>query len=467
MKNVFLSTALLLVAVVLLAQKKKNPSPSPAEIKVPMVADRWQFEANGAEFITHKNVPAMKLAGPQRITLKNVDFKDGTIEYDVEPLADGFAGIYFHTGDKNETEYLYLRTSRAGNPVAMDAVQYAPYNKGVLLWDIFGCYQGPAVIKTQEWNHIKMIISGAQMLVFVNDQNTATLEIPQLEGNRPSGSIAFDGKCIVANVTIKAGVVDGLPARAGFDPTHHDPRYIRQWQVSQPHDLPSGKELYAADFPKATTEWLTVGAERRGLINLTREFGGADARRYVLLRTKVNAKVARKVRLSLGFSDDVWVYVNRQLAYIDKNDYRSPAMRKKPDGRISVENAQFEVPLKEGDNELLIGLANDFYGWGLMALINDLEGITTSVNFPKPPDPPKDMNIFAGTYKCPEFPEIIFSVENNTLMGKNAGQSPIALEYFETNKFKYEQAGIVVEFFPNDQKMVLTQGGKASTFVKQ
>ena len=50
-------------------------------------------------------------------------------------------------------------------------------------------------------------------------------------------------------------------------------------------------------------------------------------------------------------------------------------MRKIPDGRISVENAQFELPLKAGDNELLIGVANNFYGWGVIARLESMDGI--------------------------------------------------------------------------------------------
>lgn len=408
----------------------------------------------------------MKLTGTDKIILKDLEFKDGTIEYDVEPLTEGFAGIYFHRTSNDETEYLYLRTARAGNPAAMDAIQYAPFTKGVLLWDLFDWFQGPAPIRNDEWNHVKLVVSGSQMIVFVNDMNTTVLEIPQLEGNTPSGRIAFDGKCIVANVIIKPGAVDGLPSRPGFDPTHRDPRYIRTWQVSKPLELPMGKELYEADFPNNTTKWLTFVAERRGLINLSREFGGGN-RRYAWLRTKINARVAKTLQLSLGFSDDVWVYVNRQPVFVDKNNYRSPAMRKRPNGRISVDNATFGIPLKEGDNELLIGLANDFYGWAIIAQLEDVEGLTLSIDFPKPIAPPDDLSKYTGTYKSSEFPDIIFTIENNTLMGRNPEQPAIALEYFDTDKFSYAPAGIIVEFVLSENRIILREGGKESTFVKQ
>lgn len=449
-----------------LAQKTKKHPVSSSEFRVPIVTGSWEGTPDGVEFVQYKNVQAMKISGKERILLRDYAFTDGTIEYDVEPLSEGFAGIYFHMANNDETEYLYLRTARAGNPVAMDAIQYAPYNKGVLLWDMYYWFQGPAKIKKDDWNHIKIIVSGAQMIVYVNDLNTTTLEIPRLEGNQQTGRIAFDGRCAVANVVIRPGVTEGLSTRAGFDPTHHDPRYIRSWQVSKPSELPRGKELFDADFPTHATEWLTFNAERRGMINLSREYGNSSNRRYVWMRTRIHSPSEKKITMSLGFSDDVWVYANRSPVFADKNDYRS-AMRKKPDGRLSTENAHFEIPLKEGDNELLIGLANDFFGWGIIALLEDVEGLTISSDFPKPPDPPKDLTKYTGTYKSPQFPDIILTAENNVLMGKNPGSPSIALEYFDTDKFRYLPGNIVVEFHLDEHKFILIEGGKESTFVKQ
>jgi hypothetical protein len=34
------------------------------------------------------------------------------------------------------------------------------------------------------------------------------------------------------------------------------------------------------------------------------------------------------------------------------------------------------LPLIAGDNELLIGVGNDFYGWGMVARLDSLEGLT-------------------------------------------------------------------------------------------
>jgi len=47
-----------------------------------------------------------------------------------------------------------------------------------------------------------------------------------------------------------------------------------------------------------------------------------------------------------------------------------------PDGRLSVQNGSFVLPLKAGDNEIAVALANNFYGWGLILRLENLDGLT-------------------------------------------------------------------------------------------
>lgn len=468
MKKIVFIVSFFFLSVPLFSQNsRKKPMAALSSVNIPMTPGRWEFPAGSAEFITHKNVPALRILGNDKIVSKDLQFSDGTIEFDMEPESGSFAGVFFRMADNNETEYFYLRLARAGNVVAMDAAQYAGFNKGVNLWDLLDYYQGPANFKMNDWNHIKLVISGFQMLVYVNDMQRATLEIPRLEGNTTSGKIAFNGRCVIANLTLKHNEVEGLSSREGFDPTHHDPRYIKAWQVSDPQPLPKGRELFEGDFPKLSHVWQDIRAERRGLINLTRVYGGAEGRRYVWLRTKLVSQTEQTRKISLGFSDEVWVYLNRALVFVDKNIYTSPQMRKDPDGRISIENAQVEVTLKAGENELLVGLANDFYGWGLIARLDKMEGIEVNTTYPPPIQQPKDLTVYTGTYNATDSSEkLLFTSVNDVLMGQSPGQSAVALEYFEEHKFRLEQVGVVIEFYPQEKKLLLKQGNSIKTFIK-
>lgn len=212
-----------------------------------------------------------------------------------------------------------------------------------------------------------------QLRAFVNDMTRPALEIPYLEGNSSRGAIAFEGFAAFANLIIKPNAVEDLPPGKGPDLTNHDANYIRQWLVSKPLPLESGRELDPQDFPTMETSWDSLDTERNGLINLTRKFG-VDDRRYVWLRATLEASTALQRKIELGFSDEVWVFVNRRMVYVDKNLYIQQ-MRKTPNGRCSIQNSSFSISLKPGDNELLIGVANDFYGWGIIARLENMEGI--------------------------------------------------------------------------------------------
>lgn len=338
---------------------------------VPLKAENWTFNAGKVEFANYKDRPAMKLL-PEAgmVVLKDLDFRDGTIEFDHEPLHPAFASFYFHYKDPKENECFYFRTARAGFPQAGDAIQYAPFVDGVNLWDMLYHYQANADFKKGQWNHVKLVISGKQMRVYVNDLSKPSLVIPRLEGNVASGTLAFDGESVISNLVIKPGEVEGLGSEAGVDLTDNDPRYLRNWEVSTPFDM-QGVDFTAKWLPNESTKWESVAAERMGLINLTRKFGKSNQRRFVWLKTTIKMSSAQLKKMHLGFSDEVWVLVNGRPLYTDKNWYTEP-IRKEPAGRCSIENASFHVQLKEGDNTIMIGVANDFYGWGIIARLDDL-----------------------------------------------------------------------------------------------
>jgi len=65
---------------------------------------------------------------------------------------------------------------------------------------------------------------------------------------------------------------------------------------------------------------------------------------------------------------------NGSLIHVDKNLYGSP-MQKVSNGRCSIENINLPLPLREGENQLMIGVSNFFYGRGIVARFNDLEEI--------------------------------------------------------------------------------------------
>jgi hypothetical protein len=342
--------------------------------KIALKADNWTFPEGTVQFKEVDARPVMQIdSAPGKVVLKSLDFTDGTIEFDYAPMDDVFSFIYFRYKSSDECESMYFRNQRAGNLSAGDALQYAPHIKGIGFWDMLFDYQTFARFKKNDWNHIKMVIAGKQMRVYLNNETTPTLGIPQLEADVLHGTLAFEGRAAIADLMIKPGITENLDRLPGVDLTAHDPAYLRNWEVSTPINTPPKVDFSSDWLPAKDATWTPITAERRGLVNLTRQFPMSKARRFVWLKTTVQAKTAGTKKMQLGFSDDVWVYVNGRLLYVDKNGYTGP-IRKEPAGRCSIENTSFAVPLKEGDNELMIGVAADFFGWGIIARLASVGG---------------------------------------------------------------------------------------------
>lgn len=335
-------------------------------------AENWEFKPGAVEF---GGVSMMKiLEGNELIRLKTVDFSDGTIEYDYLPGEKVFASMYFRWKDKEESECFYFRMEQAGHPQAMQAIQYAPIIKGVNLWNLMGYYQGNANFQAGVPIHVKLVVSGKQMRIYVNGADRPAMEIPRLEGNNDHGSIVFQGQAVISHLTVRPGQVEGLAAAEGIDPTANDPRYIRHWQMTEPDSIPGPVDFSYNLIPDSAKVWKPIVAERRGIVNLTRLYGLGKGHRIVWLRATIHSEEARECLLRLGFLNEVWVFINGQLLYVDKNFFGEPIAKQA--GRLAIENGLLRLPLRVGDNELMIGVgSNNFYGWGIAARVDEMRGI--------------------------------------------------------------------------------------------
>ncbi len=274
------------------------------------------------------------------------------------PRAGMGASFVFRAANEDTFEMFYLRP-RPNCQEAPDCIQYAPQTHGVLLWDLFPQYQGPAPLRTGQWNHVKLVVSGKRMNIYINGATKPTLKIGHLEGDTKQGGLMLAGAGFFAELTVHPNVVDGLPSDPEPDETASDSCYLHHWKLSRFSKLAQGQAPTYADLPGASAEWVSLDGERA----------------LVWLKTTIHSDSAQQKHASLGWAREVFVFVNGQLVYADKNLFQPPQARKPPDGRLSLENGSLMLPLKAGDNELAVAVANNFYGWGIKMRLDDTKGV--------------------------------------------------------------------------------------------
>lgn len=360
-------------------------------IRVAMTSGRWQ--ANGDVSFQHDPAGRDLLVVKKGYAeLKDTDFSNGTIEFDVKFVGQRITGITFRQHD-DAADALYFRPS-TDCAVSEECIQYMPTAHHLFEWDLYGQYQTHAPIDAGGWNHVRLVLSGARMQVFINGARSPTLAVATLVGGFPDGTIRLHGPASYAHLSLAPNVVAGLPALASSDPAKSDLRYIRHWLVSAPFVMPgrmdatlqqkTGIDPAYSSAPGATASWKHIPLDPGGLVNLTRWYGDAQAGQAIAgiwLKTTINADQDRMTHVDIGWTREVWIFVNGTLAYQGKNLYGVKGASKEPGGRLSLTNGSFDLKLRKGENRIVVALDDNFaggqqhWGWGLEMRLANSHGL--------------------------------------------------------------------------------------------
>jgi hypothetical protein len=351
-----------------------TPVASAQAIKIAMAAEHWQTETGVFEKI--QGMDALALHDGGLAIAKGVTLRDGTIEFDAQPLVMG-AGLAFRQRDNDTFESFYIRPTGKCSQAA-NCLQYSPQTHGVLLWDLYPEYQSAAPIRDGEWNHIKIVVSGRRMNVYVNGGSSPSLQVGHLEGDTAEGGLALQGPGYFANFTIEPNATEGLAPDPEPDPASQDLHLIRNWQLGPASELAPEKNPTFDGMPSSPAAWRPIIAERGGLVNISRQYGlplPYPRRNLTWIRTTISSDRPQTIRTAIGWVREIWVFVNGKLIYSDKNLFFPPTARKNPDGRCSLTNGFFQLPLNAGSNEVVIAVASGFYGWALIFRPDDITGL--------------------------------------------------------------------------------------------
>jgi D-alanyl-D-alanine carboxypeptidase len=106
---------------------------------------------------------------------------------------------------------------------------------------------------------------------------------------------------------------------------------------------------------------------------------------------------------------------------------------------------------------------------GVVMPMNDILIGALSIYFNKPYTLPEfkegpelsseDLDVYLGTYSSSDFPlKVTITKKGNILMGQAIGQPAFSLEAYDTHVFRFVQAGLTLEFDPENETMMLLQG---------
>jgi len=308
---------------------------------------------------------------------RDTRLQDGTIELDMQLTGKrSFVYLQFRMAADHEYEEIYFRAHKS---LAPDGIQYTPVFNGISNWQLYHgpSYTAPTDLPAGMWIHLRLELQGRWAALFVGDGDEPDLVIPLVQDTR-EGYVALRGFVpggSTAPFSVRYRNLEVAPGKITYDfskarsPAPPPPGIVTSWEVSPTFVPEAGQPIEAIPADAAGREWETLATEESGLLLMSRYRGRpAEGRQWAMLaRTTLTADEAKTQRVELGYSDAISVFLNGRLLFIadDSYFYDQPRLQ----GLIGLHQAALYLPLQQGNNELVLAVADRFGGWGLMARV--------------------------------------------------------------------------------------------------
>jgi len=342
---------------------------------VPMDAEHWDVRAESHVFEKHLGKDAIYLQGGS-IFAKNLEFLDGTIEFDIFLKEEQmFPGVCFR-GDAQfmNGEQFFLRPHLSGKP---DANQGAPAVNGITPWQL---YFGPSYsfaydYKFDDWTHVKVVVNGRQAQAYLDYATEAQLSW-NLFHDPQAGSLFIRGgstAMYIADVRIDPT----KPELVDFNPIPRDPieGVITEWEISDMFEeelLNDPANLGPVIEARSWQGTITVEEGVAANISRIQVLRNGEPGSTVFARIVVTSDRDQLKLFEFGYSDAVIAILNGTAIYKGNNKWRSRDYRYL--GTVGLFDAIY-LDLKRGKNTLLLAVSESFGGWLVTGRFEDTDGL--------------------------------------------------------------------------------------------
>jgi hypothetical protein len=344
-----------------------------AQTSIPIDTLHWDINAQSYILEPYKGQMAIYLQRGS-MELKNTKFLNGTIEYDIY-LKDtqAFPGVNFRVAEPDAEEF-YLRPHLSGKE---DANQAVPVTMGISPWQLyFGPkYSFPYTYHFDDWTHVKLVVNGDRAQVFLDHSSKPQLSWKLFHKAR-EGGIVFTGggneALHLANISVTQD-----STLTDFNPIERKPieGLVPEWAVSDKFEEDLLNEPSGIPAVINARKWgKKVVLEEGVAANISREVQLYDDKpgNTVFARITIQSDKDQTRLFEFGYSDRVVALLNGTPIYRGNNNYRSRDYRYL--GTIGLFDAIY-LPLKKGDNTLLMAVSEDFGGWLITGRFTDPSGL--------------------------------------------------------------------------------------------
>jgi len=344
---------------------------SAQQVEVPFTNEFWDFSNAQYDLQDYEGKPSLLLQSGF-VFIKDLALLNGTIEVDINFSGlRNFPGLGFRMVDPNNFENFYVRPHQSGNS---DANQYTPVFNGLSGWQLYhGSKYATAInYEFNQWHHLKIEVAGTEAKIYFDDMDKPLLVIDELLRTPEAGSVILSTRTNVHFANLKYQKSSNTTSGKSYQVADIK-GLIKSWELAeiQPKEYLHEVDQLTSSHLKGLT-WSEQQVESSGVLNISRYLKINQDQNTAIVRLKVKSDRRQIKQLKLGYSDFVKVFVNGQATYAGTTQFRTRDYRYL--GTIGFFDAVY-LPLKKGQNEIILVVSENFGGWGLQAAMEDQTGV--------------------------------------------------------------------------------------------
>ncbi|WP_422104470.1 hypothetical protein [Winogradskyella sp.] len=347
-----------------------------AQNSIPLDTTHWHIQAKSYDFVTYKGKNAV-LIEQGVLVLKDKKFSNGTIEFDMFlPEGRTYPGVFFRTDDQFlNGEQWFVRTHLSG---LEDCNQAAPVTNGITP---FQFYFGPKYsfaydYKYDDWTHVKVVVNDDKAQVFLDYSEEPNLSWKLFHDAKSGGLLIRGSRLPIHIADIK--IDENNYQLKNFKSIDNKPieGIIETWQISDKFKESELDTLSNIKSIMAQRIWVhTINAEEGVAANISRKVIRYDDKpklNTVFAKLTIQSEAEQTKFFDFGYSDRVVVVLNGKPIYKGTNKWRTRDYRYL--GTIGLFDGVY-LNLKQGENELLLAVSEDFGGWLVTGKFKNNDGI--------------------------------------------------------------------------------------------
>ncbi len=295
-------------------------------------------------------------------------WKNYRVEIELLPTGGHWFGIDFHVQENGlEANNVQFFTFDTTSQTAIEAASIHGGYEGACSWKLYPFSSKYPVLEKGQWVKLKIDIGDSFANVYLGDMENpvhTAYDFPYSSGGIRITTI-MKSKIYLRNLKITSLENTELMPLIKDDWVNvRNKNILKDWKVTKPFDAGFGIDQLPDTLISPQVDWMDIKTDSKGVINLGQKFPNNNRTGTSFAKTVIYSESEKQIKAWVSYTDRCKIWCNGiEIFNGPKRGWYDPEANH--DCRLKPDNFEFTLPLKKGDNEIILrSEVTERWGWG-------------------------------------------------------------------------------------------------------